>query len=130
MTRAIILYNPKAGRGTSVKLAKEAVELFRKHDIDLKPQHLQFGVNPFTNEMDVELVIVCGGDGSINYVVNCMRQVGINPTLAGVIGFGLGVVIIIVTDRILQKKDNTVYTIKSFAPGLGRGAGQGEHNHD
>ena len=55
---------------------------------------------------------------------------GINPTLAGVIGFGLGVVIIIVTDRILQKKDNTVYTIKSFAPGLGRGAGQGEHNHD
>ena len=87
MTRAIILYNPKAGRGTSVKLAKEAVELFRKHDIDLKPQHLQFGVNPFTNEMDVELVIVCGGDGSINYVVNCMRQVGINPTL-GIVPMG------------------------------------------
>jgi YegS/Rv2252/BmrU family lipid kinase len=83
----MILYNPRAGRGKSVKLAKEAVQLFRKHDIDLKPQHLQFGVNPFVNEMDVELVIVCGGDGSINYVVNCMRQLGINPTL-GIVPMG------------------------------------------
>ena len=87
MTRAMILYNPKAGRGTSVKFAREAVALFRKRNIELEPRHLQIGINPFEDARDVELVIVCGGDGSINYVVNCMRQLGINPTL-GIVPMG------------------------------------------
>ena len=83
----MILYNPKAGRGTSVKLAREAVALFREHGITLEPRHLQLGVNPFEDALDTELVVVCGGDGSINYVVNCMRSAGINPTL-GIVPMG------------------------------------------
>jgi YegS/Rv2252/BmrU family lipid kinase len=87
MTKAMILYNPKAGRGTSVKFAREAVKLFRERGINLEPRHLQLGVNPFEDARDVELVIVCGGDGSINYVVNSMRNAGINPTL-GIVPMG------------------------------------------
>jgi YegS/Rv2252/BmrU family lipid kinase len=44
-------------------------------------------VNPFADALDTELVVVCGGDGSINYVVNCMRSAGINPTL-GIVPMG------------------------------------------
>ena len=48
---------------------------------------MRFGVNPFEDALDTELVVVCGGDGSINYVVNCMRSAGINPTL-GIVPMG------------------------------------------
>ena len=85
--KALILYNPKAGRGSSVKFVKEAVAMFRERGITLERRHLLFGSNPFDGALDTELVIVCGGDGSINYVVNSMRQAGINPTL-GIIPMG------------------------------------------
>ena len=61
--------------------------MFRERGITLERQHLSVGVNPFDGALDTELVVVCGGDGSINYVVNCMRQVGINPIL-GIIPMG------------------------------------------
>ncbi|MBO7198670.1 MAG: YegS/Rv2252/BmrU family lipid kinase [Alistipes sp.] len=85
--KALIVYNPKAGRGSSVKFVKEAVAIFRERGIVLERRHLILGVNPFDGALDTELVVVCGGDGSINYVVNCMRQAGINPTL-GIIPMG------------------------------------------
>ena len=48
---------------------------------------MRLDVNPFEDALDTELVVVCGGDGSINYVVNCMRSAGINPTL-GIVPMG------------------------------------------
>lgn len=85
--RALLIYNPKAGRGTSIKFAKRAVEMFAERGITLETRHLILGKNPFDDALDVELVIVCGGDGSLNYVVNCMRSVGINPAL-GIVPMG------------------------------------------
>ena len=49
--------------------------------------------------------------------------------LVGCLGFVLGVVLIVIGDRIAQKKDNTVYTITGYAPGQGPGARKGEHQH-
>ena len=83
----MIVYNPKAGRGSSVKFVKEAITMFRERGITLERRHIQFGVNPFDGALDTELVIVCGGDGSINYVVNSMHDAGINPTL-GIVPMG------------------------------------------
>ena len=85
--RALLIYNPKAGRGTSVKFAKRAIEMFAERGITLETRHLILGVNPFDGVLDTDLAIVCGGDGSINYVVNCMRQAGINPAL-GIVPMG------------------------------------------
>jgi YegS/Rv2252/BmrU family lipid kinase len=85
--RALLIYNPKAGRGTSVRFAKRAIEMFAERSITLETRHLILGVNPFDGALDTELAIVCGGDGSINYVVNCMRQAGINPAL-GIVPMG------------------------------------------
>lgn len=83
----MLIYNPKAGRGTSVRFAKRAIEMFAKRGITLETRHLILGVNPFDEALDTDLAIVCGGDGSINYVVNCMRQAGINPAL-GIVPMG------------------------------------------
>ena len=85
--RALLIYNPKAGRGTSVRFAKRAIEMFAERGITLETRHLILGVNPFDGALDTDFAIVCGGDGSINYVVNCMRQAGINPAL-GIVPMG------------------------------------------
>jgi YegS/Rv2252/BmrU family lipid kinase len=61
--------------------------MFAERGITLETRHLTLGVNPFDGALDTELAIVCGGDGSINYVVNCMRQAGINPAL-GIVPMG------------------------------------------
>ena len=49
--------------------------------------------------------------------------------LFGCLGFVLGVVLIVVGDRIAQKNDNTVYTITGYAPGQGPAGRKGEHYH-
>lgn len=61
--------------------------MFAERGITLETRHLILGVNPFDEALDTDLAIVCGGDGSINYVVNCMRQAGINPAL-GIVPMG------------------------------------------
>ena len=50
-------------------------------------------------------------------------------TLMGSLGFVLGVILIVVGDRVVQKKNNTVYTITGYAPGQGPGGRKGEHHH-
>ena len=50
-------------------------------------KELSFGENPFDGNEDVELAIICGGDGTINHVVNKMLKKGIKPTL-GIIPMG------------------------------------------
>ena len=54
---------------------------------------------------------------------------GLGGALVGCLGFVLGVALIILGDRIAQKKNNTVYTITGYAPGQGPGVRKGEHNH-
>lgn len=87
MMKALIIYNLKAGRGRSQAFAEAAVALFAEQNIYLKPKALTLGENPFDGDEDAELVVICGGDGSINYVVNCMRQKDLNPTL-GIVPMG------------------------------------------
>ena len=53
----------------------------------MRPKLIEFGCNPFDGDEDVELAVVCGGDGTINYVVNMMRQKGLDPMI-GIIPAG------------------------------------------
>ena len=52
------------------------------------PKMLRFGQNPFegVNEQ-IDLVVICGGDGTINYVVNAMRAMNLDYPL-GIIPAG------------------------------------------
>ena len=85
--RALLLYNSRAGRGRIVGHISKIVELFDSHGISLKPKELEFGCDPFEGDEDIDLVVVSGGDGTVNFVVNKMRQRGINPQL-GIIPSG------------------------------------------
>ena len=53
----------------------------------MRTKLLNFEANPFDGEEDIELVVVCGGDGTVNFVVNSMRSKGLDITL-GVIPAG------------------------------------------
>ena len=80
--RVLILYNVKAGRGR-IRRRMDAIESqFVAAGWTPVPKMLRFGENPFDNlEGEYDLVVVCGGDGTINYVVNAMRRKGVDYPL-------------------------------------------------
>lgn len=82
-----MIHNPKAGRGRRARRLADILRLFNSHGYNMRLKELSFGNNPFDGDEDVELVVICGGDGTINHVVNKMFKKGINPTL-GIIPMG------------------------------------------
>ncbi len=77
MKIALILYNIKAGHGKIARKIDKIGEAFRQGGYEPLMKLLRFGENPFTKvEGEIDLVVVCGGDGTINYVVNAMKAVG------------------------------------------------------
>ena len=85
--RGVLLYNSHAGRGRITKHIDEIVEIFRQRDIELATREIAFDADPLEGYDDVELVVISGGDGTINFVVNKLRQRGINPQI-GIIPSG------------------------------------------
>lgn len=85
--KAILLFNTQAGKGHIGRHIEAIVEIFRRADIDIHPKRLDFERNPFDGDEDTELAVICGGDGSINYVVNSMFKKGLDVTL-GIIPTG------------------------------------------
>lgn len=87
MKRAILLYNPKAGRGNIERKIVQIVNVFHEVDCDMTPVPIDFGKNPFDGREDVDLVVVAGGDGTVNYAVNALMQKGLKAAI-GVIPAG------------------------------------------
>ena len=85
--KAILLYNTQAGKGRVARHLDKIVEIFRAANIDICPKIIDFTKNPFDGEENTELAVVCGGDGTINFVVNKMQEKGLNVTL-GIIPSG------------------------------------------
>ena len=88
MKVVLILYNVKAGHGKIARKIDKIGEAFRRGGYEPLMKLLRFGENPFTKVSgDIDLVVVCGGDGTINYVINAMKSVGKNIPL-GIIPAG------------------------------------------
>lgn len=84
---ALLLYNTSSGRGRIWHHIADIRAIFAKAGIDITPCEINFHKDPFEGVEDVELVVICGGDGTINFVVNAMKQRGLDPIL-GVIPAG------------------------------------------
>ena len=143
MKRAILIYNPQAGRGKIERNISRIVAIFRAVDCDLILHPIEFGRNPFDGNEDVELAIVAGGDGTVNYVVNAMMHKQLSVTLgiipagtandfAGALGMSADVVeaaqqivggVIEEVDcgkveHIEGKKDSAIYFVNIFSFGI------------
>ncbi|MEG2612753.1 MAG: YegS/Rv2252/BmrU family lipid kinase [Alistipes sp.] len=80
--RALFLYNIQAGRGRAEVTATEVCSLFRLQGHEITAQPIDFHINPFEGNEQLDLMIVAGGDGTMNYVTNCMKRKGLNMRLA------------------------------------------------
>jgi len=63
------------------------VDIFSENGWELTPEKIDFGRNPFDAHPDIRMVVVAGGDGTVNYVVNRMRERGLSLEL-GIIPAG------------------------------------------
>lgn len=74
MKHAILLYNPRSGRGRAEESLRRIVGIFAEAGYELQPVEIRFDGNPFDGREGIDLAVVAGGDGTVNFVVNCMKR--------------------------------------------------------
>ena len=87
MKQAVFLYNKQSGKGRIDRRVDEIVAVFASHGYHIEPQPIDFGQNPFAGNENIDLMVVAGGDGTVNFAVNAMCAKGLNIPL-GVIPAG------------------------------------------
>lgn len=85
--KALLLYNTASGRGRINNRVSEITALFSKAGYDVTPQKVVFSKNPFDGYEHIDLVVICGGDGTINFVVNALKEKNLDPEI-GIIPVG------------------------------------------
>ena len=87
MKSAVFLYNPRSGKGRIARNAERIDAVFREYGYEIVPQPIDFAVNPFDGHETIDLMVVAGGDGTVNYAVNAMKRKGLDIPI-GVIPAG------------------------------------------
>lgn len=85
--RALLLYNTSSGRGNTKSRIMDIKAVFKEAGIDIRPHRIDFSKNPLDGYEDSELVVICGGDGTVNYVVNAIKSKDLDPEI-GIIPMG------------------------------------------
>ncbi len=90
--KCVFFINPKAGRGAGSRLADEieAIELpvaISRRIIFTEPERLNVQVRVCASRAD--LVVICGGDGTVGQIISHLVQLSKPPTLA-IIPMGTG----------------------------------------
>ena len=87
MKDAVLLYNPQSGRGRIDFRIEELCTVFQAYGYDIRPQQIDFAANPFDGNETISLMVVAGGDGTLNFALNAMKRKGLDIPL-GVIPAG------------------------------------------
>lgn len=87
MKKAVFLYNTRSGKGRAGCNTEAICTVFNAYGYDITPQLIDFAANPFEGNEQIDLMVVAGGDGTVNYVVNCMKHKALDIPL-GVIPAG------------------------------------------
>lgn len=85
--KTLLLYNTASGRGRINNRVSEITALFSKAGYDVTPQKVVFSKNPFDGYEHIDLVVICGGDGTINFVINALKERNLDPEI-GIIPVG------------------------------------------
>ncbi len=86
MEQALFLYNTRSGRGNIARNI-DAIRAVFAPKYDLAVEGIDFTKNPFDAHPGLRLVVVAGGDGTVNYVANRMKERNLD-ILIGVIPAG------------------------------------------
>ena len=78
MKQAVFLYNTQSGKGKVARNVEAICTVFRAYGYETTPQLIDFGANPFDGNEAIDLMVVAGGDGTVNYVVNAMKGKGLD----------------------------------------------------
>lgn len=81
MRKAILLYNRQAGRGNFESKIEQIIPIFTNAGYAMQPVAIRFDDNPFKGHETVDLAVVAGGDGTLNYIVNEMMSRDLRITL-------------------------------------------------
>lgn len=84
---AILLYNPQSGSGRIEARREEILQPFREAGYAIEPMAIDFTKNPFEGHETIDLMVVAGGDGTVNFALNRMKELGLDIPL-GVIPAG------------------------------------------
>ena len=87
MKSAVFLYNTQSGKCKIGHCTASICTVFRAYGYEIVPQPIDFEANPFDGNEQIDLMVVAGGDGTVNYVVNAMKNKGLDIPL-GVIPAG------------------------------------------
>lgn len=85
--KALLLYNTASGRGRINSRLNEINALFTKAGYEVTPNKIEFSKNPFEGYEDTDLVVICGGDGTVNFVINALKEKDLDPEI-GIIPAG------------------------------------------
>lgn len=135
MKQALFLYNPQSGTGRIERKVTDIVAIFQQHGYRLEPLRIDFTQNPFAGREEIDLVVVAGGDGTVNFTLNRMKEkeldipIGVIPAgtandFAGAIGMlkdPLKAAEQIATGEIIRVdcgKVNEIYFVNIFSFGL------------
>ena len=78
MKQAVFLYNTQSGKGKVARNVEAICTVFRAYGYEITPQLIDFGANPFDGNEAIDLMVVAGGDGTVNDVVNAMKGKGLD----------------------------------------------------
>lgn len=87
MKKALFIYNPQSGKGKIANRVDEICRVFHENGYELQPHEINFKENPYEGHEDIDLMVVAGGDGTVNFALNGMRKKGLDIPL-GVIPAG------------------------------------------
>ncbi|WP_296006003.1 diacylglycerol kinase family protein [uncultured Alistipes sp.] len=87
MKKAVFLYNDQSGKGRIRRNVERICDIFRQAEYDIRPLPIDFEANPFDGNEEIDLMVVAGGDGTINFTLNAMKSKGLDIPL-GVIPAG------------------------------------------
>lgn len=87
MKNVRFIYNPNSGETVITRYLDEIISIYQKNGYTIIPYRLGFGPNEkeemfFGIDPSYHHILVAGGDGTINYVVNAMKHAGIDLPLA------------------------------------------------
>ncbi len=87
MERVLFIYNPASGEGVIPELLDQMVAMHQKYGYMLEPYRLDFSDRQYGQivsmlEGKIRHVMVAGGDGTVNYVVNLLKDSGVDIPLA------------------------------------------------